>query len=312
MPTTKPAAYVVTFAAPPLKLSPQRLRAAADTRDAARLAAALPDVVSPVAAIGIGVKAPGACPSGSRWVHAGTVEGRSRWHYCTARVTSASADIHGAHGAECRADGDLDVDADIPADVARALRAAYEAARGVVEPSKVNALVARLLSKDFGGQSVTSSVYVLPDLPDEVIATLRTLQDLGGLGASFPIGDPATIAAVAAPVLRSLEDDVAAVVARVADLAARSAACAADDGAATVHERSGETARRDLDDARERLTVWRDRLGVATHAIESALDTATTSLDVQFDAAMRALEIRRAARAAARKAGPAPMAHAAE
>jgi hypothetical protein len=296
--TNTPAAYLVTFAAPGLKLTPQRVREAARLRSASRFEGALPDVVTPVAALGRAVRDAQACPVGHGWQHAGTTAGSSRWLFCSSVVDEHHALISGASGATAQPDGTLLVDAAVPAVVAAALRAAYDVERGLVEPAKVNGVLSRLLKAHWRGAAVRDCTYVVAatHVDDELRDTLQVLTDLGGLGLVLPLAD-ANAHAVMAPVAASVADDVAALVARVEDLTARATACA--DGvvdAADVRAASAETARRDLADARERLALWRDRLGLQLTTVEATMTRAETAMGDAVDAALAAIEARKAAR----------------
>lgn len=293
---TTPRAYLVTFAAAPHKVTPQRAREAARIRSATRLEAALPDVVTPVAALGRAVRAPAACPTGYGWQHAGTAGGSSRWLYCRHDVGRDHATILGTSGATAQPDGTLLVDADIPATVAAGLRAAYATERGLVEPAKINGVMSRLIRAHWRGQAVRDCTYVVGHVDEELRDTLQVLTDLGGLGLVLPLADD-DVARVAQPVADSVADDVAALVARVDDLTARATACAGGDGdAADVRGKSAETARRDLDEARERLARWRDLLGLQLSDVEASMARAEQAMDTAVDAALAAIEARKAAR----------------
>ena len=107
-----------------------------DSALADRFLASLPETVTPVAALGTAVKAPGSTSPDHRWQHVRTAEKGSRWTYCAAHVSEHSVSIHGSHSAEVDAHGTLTIDADVPPAIATALRVAYDEARGVVEPSR--------------------------------------------------------------------------------------------------------------------------------------------------------------------------------
>jgi hypothetical protein len=294
--------YLVSFNSSPVKHTPARLREAASTRDAQLLHDALPDVVTPVAALGRAVKAPGATPDGHRWVHAGRADGASHWIFCASDVDENRAVISGYSGAEVHADGTLNVDASVPAAVASALREAYDAARGLVESSKVNAVVARLVAKTWRGQYLRECTYLVPEDTADLRATLTVLTDLGGLAVCLPVTD---VSGLQAPVARSVEEDVTTLLARVADLTARAKTCTTADDDGNKHQiRAGtaDTVRRELDEARARLALWQDRLGLQLTTVRSSMAEAEKAMDVAVDDALQAIEARRAARDAARAA----------
>jgi hypothetical protein len=298
-PDAAAALALVTWGAPAGASWPVAdVRALAATCGAAALAAMLPDVVTPVAALGRAVRDAAATPDGHRWIHVRQHEGCSRWLLCRADVDETRARIEGYDGAECRSDGTLVIDAGVPSGIAAALRAAYDAARGVVDASRVNAAVARVLAR-----TGTRAVKVAPNgyLVDGVDADVRAAVDvvarLGGLAVCLPIPSDAA-PTLAAPVARAVADDARAVLDDVAALAARCRASAAGEpGAPDVRAGSGETARRSLDEARERLAAWRDRLGVQLADVDRALRESGDALAVALRAALAAQDGRRDAAA---------------
>lgn len=289
------ATTLITFAASPDRFAPARLREACDTRDAVALAGLLPDGIGATAALGIAVRT--AVEDGHRWVHAGQAKGVSRWIYCAATVTDAEAQISGHHGAEAdNATGILKVDAGVPHAVVVALRAAYDTARGVVDPARVNAAVTRLALKS-GGQALMPGVVMLPHLDANVQTALRVLSDLGGVGVAHTLGD-VEAQHLARPLTRSVEDDVADLVQQIEDLTARAKACASDDKAPAIRDGSAETLHARLAEATAKLERWRDRLGLSFASIEASMALAAEAMDTAVDDAMEALKARRAARRA--------------
>jgi hypothetical protein len=291
--------HLVTWGAPAGQSWPVAdVRALATAAGAAALAAHLPDVVTPVAALGRAVRDDAACPPGHRWVHVRQHEGASRWLLCRADVDETRARIEGYDGAEAAANGSLTIDAGVPAAVAAALRAAYDAARGVVDAARVNAAVARVLARAGArGVKVAPNGYLCDGVDGDVRAAVDAVARLGGLAVCLPIPDAAA-PTLAAPVARAVADDAARVLADVADLAARCRASAAGDpGAPDVRGGSGETARRQLDEARERLATWRDRLGVQLSDVDRALRESGDALAVALRGALAAQDGRRDAAA---------------
>lgn len=288
------ATHLVTFAASPARYTPARLREACEARGADAFAALLPSTVTAVAALGLAIRV--AVEADHRWVHVGQAEGRSRWIYCASKVSEAEARITGQAGAEAsNATGDLTIDADVPTVVANKLRAAYDEARGVVDPARVNGAVTRLALRANGRQLMTG-VVMLPALTNDVVAALRVVSDLGGVGLEHALDDVAA-QRLAQPLQRSLTDHVDDLVARVEDLAKRARACAADEKATLRDpENSAEGLRAQLDDARAQLALWRDRLGLVTASAEAALGLAETAMDDAVDVALKALKARRAKR----------------
>jgi hypothetical protein len=282
------SAHVVLFSAPPVKLTPNALRAA--FASIPLFEATLPEVVTPVAALGIAVRA--ATTDTQRWIHAGQAQGASRWIMTAADVDRTHARIEGYSGVEVRADGALVVDASIPLAVADIVRAAYNTARGVVEPSRLNAALATWCKAR--GQYLRDGSYMLSSLDVDTQAILDAVIALGGIGAAFAVGG-ASLQAFAAPVARSLEDDIAAVLASASAVIAKAKAAQKTDGP-TIQERTGDTAHRDIDDVKARLTLWRDRLGLAMGEVDAQLTDAATVLDTELDRALAACAARKAAR----------------
>jgi len=261
---------------------------------AVALGANLPDVVTPVAALGRAVRDAGATPDGHRWVHVRQHEGCSRWLLCRADVDETRARIEGYDGAEARADGTLVVDAGVPAPVAAALRAAYDSARGVIDASRVNAAVARVLaSRGTRSVKIAPNGYLVDGVDADTRAAVDAVARLGGLAVCLAIPDAAA-PTLAAPVARAVADEARAVLDDVAALAARCRASAAGEpGAPDVRAGSGETARRALDESRERLAAWRDRLGVQLSDVDRALRESGDALAVALRAALAAQDGRR-------------------
>jgi hypothetical protein len=289
--------HLVTWGAPAGCSWPvATVRDLATAAGAAALAAQLPDVVTPVAALGRAVR--DVCPPHHRWIHAGTSEGHSRWLFCASDVDDTRARIEGYDGVDAAPDGTLAIDAGVPAAVAAALRAAYDAARGVVDASRVNAAVARVLaSRGTRSVKIAPNGYLVDGVDADVRAAVDAVARLGGLAVCLPI--PAAAApTLAAPVARAVADEARAVLDDVAALAARCRASAAGEpGAPDVRAGSGETARRSLDEARERLAAWRDRLGVQLSDVDRALRESGDALAVALRAALAAQDGRRDAAA---------------
>ena len=255
----------------------------------------LPDVVTPVAALGIAVRV--AVDESHRWVHNRQAKGSSRWTYCGSTVTEDTVSILGrGTSAEVASDGTLTVDADVPSSIANRLRDAYHAARGVVEPSRVLALVAGHLAKQ-GGRAITSSAYLMPEMPATTAGVLAGLCDLGGFAASYAVADPAQIQALAAPVVRSVEDQIQDVTAAAQAFVARAVAVAApfEPGSPEkkIQSRSLDTIRAEIEAARKAAALWRDRLSLVTLDVEDALATLDSEADKAGRAALAAMDARR-------------------
>jgi len=257
--------------------------------------ASLPDVVSPVAALGIAVNH--ATDGKSKWVHNRTFQKASRHTYCAANVTADTVSIHGAGTcAEASADGTLTIESGVPQAIADRLRAAYLAARGVVETSRVSALIAAYLTK-MGGRAIGSAAYLLPSIDPVTCGVLAGLSDLGGFALTYAVADPAQVAALAAPVTQSIEEQIADVTeaARLFVEKARDVANGAtvevttDDGTTktrnvSIKSTSIDTLRANIENARKAASLWRDRLQLASLDVDDAL----TALDADADAASRA------------------------
>jgi len=287
--------HLVTWGAPAGGSWPvAAVRALAAAVGADAFAAHLPDVVTAVAALGRAVRDDGACPPGHRWVFVRQHEGASRWLLCRADVDDTRARIEGHDGAEARPDGSLTLDAGIPAPVAAALRAAYDAARGVVDASRVNAAASRVLARA-GARAVkvAPNGYLVDGVDADTRATIDAIARLGGLAVCLPIPG-GTAPTLAAPVARAVADDARAVIDDVAALAARCVASAAGEpGAPDVRAGSGETARRALDEARERLAGWRDCLGLQLSDVDAALQASGDALAVALRGALAAQDGRK-------------------
>lgn len=319
--------FVVSFAAAPHKLSPQVLRDTVEKRMLADLGQrayvthtdskgivtrsmlfrdSLPEVISPVAALGLATRdavvAATARTPATRWVHCSRKDGCSRWIYADADVTDDRVRISGNAGAEVNAAGDLVIDADIPASIATTLRASYDAARGVVEPSKINAAIVRYLKAARGSQ-LSPSTFLLSAAPDDVRAVLAAVVDLKGYAGCYQIGahDAVNVAALVAPVQQSLEAEIAAVLADTDATIERAKLAQQNDGP-NMQERSGDSAHAAIDDVTAKLSLWSDRLGLAMAEVAARLTEAKSALDVEVDLALAAVARRKAARAAAKAA----------
>lgn len=303
VPTTKGVAGVlVLFGAPTEKPTPSTLRTrfsdaidraaptANDVDATGAFLGGLPDVVTPVAALGLAVR--DAVETDARWVHNRTAEKSSRWTYCASSVTADAVSIHG-HGtcAEALADGTLTIDSGVPSHIATKLRDGYNAARGVVEPTRISALVAAFLTKQ-GGRSVASSAYLMPHMTAATCGVLAGLSDLGGWGLTYAVADPAQIQALATPVVRSIEEQIADVERATADFVARAAAAAKPDGGRFL-AKSGETMREEIAAARAAASLWRDRLNLAALDVDGSLDALDKAADEADRVALAAVAKRR-------------------
>ena len=279
--------------------------------------ATLPDVVTPRAALGRAH--PLARDDDHRWVHAGTRDGHSRWIYCSSSITDDAVAIQGTGTcAEAHPDGTLTIDAGVPTHIAQRLRDAYDEARGLVDPSRVVALVTAHLVRH-GGRQLTSDVYLLPETTPETCGVLAGLVDLGGWAEAVPVADPARIARLSTPVTRSIEEQIADVVAaaqahvaRAEDVARRALADedprlpARDGGQQSI---ACETIRAEIRAAREAAELWGRRLSLASLDVTAqldALDTAADEADRKALAEVEARRERRRAEKAAERAGKAP------
>jgi len=305
------AGVLVLFAAPTTRPTPTALRARfAAALDHARLGcgdpapgdrymATLPKVQTPVASLGIAVRV--ACDDGHRWTHNRTADRASRWTYCAATVTADTVSILGAHtSAEAMPDGRLVIDPDVPHDIAARLRVAYDEARGVVEPSRIIALVAAYL-RGIGGRSITSDVYLIPATDPTTCGVLAGLVDLGGWADTVPVADPAKIARLSSPVTKSIEEQIAAVVEDTRAFIARAVDVARPGSTSTLQRRTGDTVRSEIAAARAAASLWRDRLSLASLDVDAALDALNVEADAADAAALAAVEERRAARKLARE-----------
>jgi hypothetical protein len=292
---------IVLFDAPPTKLAPHALRAAFAA--VAAFAAKLPDTQSPVAALGIAVRTRGVASKTKHWIHAGQASNASRWILTDAEITKYHARLEGTAGAEVDAAGRLAIDPGVPVGIAEALRAAYDTARGVVEPAKLNAALASWCHAR--GVKLRDGAYLLDTLDADTRAVLDAVIHLGGLASTHEVGG-AALAALAAPVQRSIEDEVRNVLASVDAVLAKAKDAARPNGPTmqlAENEdalRSQETAHRDLDDARARLQTWSDRLGLHLADLAARMTEVERVLDRECDRALDAIRARRAARAAAR------------
>lgn len=300
-PTTRPtpAALRTTFDDAIVGRALSTTAPAAEHARASAFLGGLPDVVTPVAALGLAVRV--AVETECKWVHNRTVEKASRWTYCASHVDEHSVSIHGAGtAAEASPDGTLTIDADVPHDVADRLRAAYTEARGVVEPSRVTALVCAHLVRS-GARAITSDVYLLPDVDAVTCGVLAGLVDLGGWSETIAVADPERIARLSSPVTRSIEEQIADVVKATEEFIARAALATAPDGP-TLQKRTGETVREGIAAARSAASMWRDRLSLASLDVDAQLDSLDVAAKKADDDAQRAIEERRAVRDAARLA----------
>lgn len=282
------AGVLVLFGPPVIKPTPAALRNAFEdacdrakphtpdeathVETTAKFLATLPDVVTPVAALGIAVRT--AKEKDAEWVHNMTREKAARWTYCSAHVTSDAVSINGVRTcAEAAADGTLTIDAGVPSHIATMLRDEYDKARGVVETTRISALVAAYLAKA-GGRAIGSAAYLMPETTSSTCGVLAGLTDLGGFAVSYAVADPAQIAALAAPVVRSIEDQIADVTKAAQEFMARAAEVAKPDSTARMQERTGETVRASILAARKAAALWQDRLQLV------ALDVGDTLLNV--------------------------------
>lgn len=264
--------------------------------------ASLPEVVTPVAALGIATRI--AVDEGARWVHVRTAEKASKWTYCAATVSESHVSILGNESAEAHADGRLVIDSGVPAHIATQLREAYDAARGVVEPSRVIALVASHLVKR-GARAIMSDVYLLPRVVPSTCGVLAGLVDLGGYAETLAVADPARIARLSSPVQESIEEQIAKVTKAARDFIERAKTVAQAGSEDTLRKGTGETVRAALAQARADAAMWRDRLQLATLDVDAELGTLDAAADEADRAALAALEERRKARKAAKDAAKA-------
>lgn len=308
------AGVIVSFAAPTKRPTPTVLRTAFDdsitraipnpgacvpdlVNDATKFLASLPDVVSPVAALGLAVRI--AVEPGTKWVHNGTREGSSRWTYCASsigNVNEGGARIVGADDttAEANANGNLTIDAAVPSHIAATLRTAYAEARGVVEPSRVVALVAAHLVRKHA-RVITSDLYLLPAMDPVTCGVLAGLVDLGGWAEVFPLADPARIARLTGPVTKSIEEQIADVIKNTQEFITKAKAVAAwkpdptkpDDKAPALQARTAQTAREQIAEARAAAMLWRDRLGLASLDVDAQLNDLDAAADAADDAAQK-------------------------
>ncbi len=277
--------FVVDSAGAPVLVDGQKIIASA------AFLGGLPESISPVAAIGLAVN--GAVEPGAQWVQNGRAKGASCWTYCASTVTSRAVDIHGTGTtAEVTADGTLTIAHGVPPVVADRLRAAYDTARGVVEPSRVSAIVAAFLAKQ-GGQYVTSSSYLLPTVSPLTCGVLAGLADLGGFAVTYSVADPAQIQALATPVQRSVEEQIAAVTASAAAFIAKAREVAAPSSDASIQGRSIETVRAQIETARNAAEMWRSRLKLASLDVGEALATLDTDAENAGKLAIAAMAKRR-------------------
>ncbi len=218
--------------------------------------------------------------------------------------------IHGAGtSAEARPDGRLDIDAGVPSHIAATLRTAYDAARGVVEPSRIKALVSLYLQRR-GGRAITDDCYLLTETSACTLGVLAGLIDLGGWAETVAVADAERIARLSSPVTKSIEQQIADVVEATNAFLTKAAAVASGDvvvvdGKAkpvTLQKRTGETVRADIAAARRDAALWRDRLSLASLDVDAQLD-ALDAAAVQADAAAMAVMT---AQRDARKAPKAP------
>lgn len=267
--------------------------------NATRFMVTLPDVVTPVAALGLAVRV--AVDAGHRWQHNRTAEKASRWTYCAATVTEDTVSILGANtSAEALPDGRLVIDPDVPSDVAARLRAAYDDARGVVEPSRVLALVVAYL-RGIGGRQITSDVVLVPETTSTTCGVLAGLVDLGGWADTVPVADPARIARLTSPVTKSIEEQIASVVEDTRAFIARAVDVAKPGSTGKLQARTGDTVREQIAAARAAASLWRDRLSLASLDVDAALGDLEREADAADAAALAAVEERRKARKLARE-----------
>lgn len=289
--TTSGDLHVITYSAAG-PVTHARLADVIAARGATALAARITDATSPVAALGVAVRA--AAEPGHKWVHTRTHKHSSRWVYTQADVDPARVRIEGYDGATAEADGTLRVDAGVPAGVADRLRAAYDAARGVVDPSRVNAGLTRLIeSPDVRGAALRECVYLVDGLHGDVKAALDVIADLGGLAVALRV-DAAAAPSFAQPVQRAVEDEVREAV-KVAAALVDKARAAREGGPALREREPGDTAAAQaLREARERLRLWRSRLGLAMGDLDRTILDASHALVAELrataDAAAAAAE----------------------
>lgn len=264
--------------------------------------ASLPDVVTPVAALGVAVRV--ARTESSEWVHNGQREGHSRWTYCDSHVQrEGGARILGDADscAEVKPDGTLTIDSGVPADIADTLRSTYDKARGVIEPARIKGLVASHFAK-CGGRAITDDTYLMPDVSTVNVGVLAGLIDLGGWGTTVAVADPERIAALASPVTKSIEEQIADVIADTQAFISRAKAATDPTSTDMMRESVSETISERIETARQAAALWRDRLKLASLDVDAELQKLEKEVDAEADKALAAVEARRAARKAAKEA----------
>lgn len=267
--------------------------------------ASLPDVITPVAALGIAVRV--ARTKTSEWVHNGTKEGHSKWTYCDSHVRrEGGARILGdaTQCAECKPDGTLTIDTDVPSDIATALRTAYDEARGVVEPSRIKTLVATHLAKS-GARAITDDVYLLPSTSTVNVGVIAGLIDLGGWGDTAPVADPVRIANLSSPVTLSIEEQIEKVITEAKEFVERAKAAADPKSEDMMRDSVGKTMQERIDDALRTVELWGKRLNLAGLDIAADLEPLRAQVIDEDARALAAVEERRKARKAARDAAKA-------
>lgn len=296
--STGVAGVVVVYGSPATKPTPTSLRDTfADALDRADqgagdrgFLASLPDVVTPVAVLGSAVRR--AVDEGHRWVFVRQAGGSSRWTYASATITTDSVAIVGAGtSAEVAPDGALTVEPGVPPHIEAALREAYTAARGVVEPSKVQALVTAHLHRQ-GGRQLSPGAMLLPAMSTTTTGVLAGLIDLGGYALAYPVADAAQIATLAAPVVRSIEEQIADVAKAAQDFVEKARKVAAPDSSSKIQARSIETVRAEIQAARKAAALWRDRLSLVSLDVDDALDALKAEADKANAAALAAMDAR--------------------
>lgn len=320
------AGVLVLFRAPGERPTPTALRTAfedstdraapvvtTDIEARAAFLASLPDTITPVAALGLAVR--GARDTGAEWVHVRTVEGTSQWTYCSSTVTASSVSIHGAGtSAEACADGRLVIDAGVPTHIGDMLRAAYDAARGVVEPSRIKMLVSLYLARQ-GGRAITDDCYLLPETTPTTCGVLAGLVDLGGWAETIAVADPQRIARLSSPVTKSIEQQIADVVEATQAFISRAASVANGDTVTAtkpdgttetrltrITAAQGEHARAEIAAARAAAALWRDRLSLASLDVDAQLDDLDAAATRADEAALAVMAGRKARRTPGRDA----------
>jgi hypothetical protein len=135
---------------------------------------------------------------------------------------------------------------------------------------------------------------------------LAGLVDLGGWAETIAAADPARIARLSSPVTKSIEEQLASVMADTRAFIAKAAEVAKPDSEATLRASTGATVREAIAQAMADVALWRDRLSLTAMDASLYADETLAALAKEADeadkAALAADEARRKARKAARDA----------